>query len=415
MRFRNLFGIFSALVFAFCLFACNDTVSSTDSSDRDGLDAIPGFNVNQHSSGGEVASSSGGSSSSLEGSSASEESSSSVEEESSSSGKMISAKPRSSSSRFGISSSIIGPVYSSSSSVPSLPPISSSSVPSLPPISSSSVYSMTASTCGPDKSVVEKDEEVTWRFNNDLTEFPNSLMLNANFNWTTPDGDPPSATIRGYKGVTHKVSYATSGKHSAILHIDANGTSYDLTCLPAHMNGDPITGCKCATAAASVDYTSTPDVAWSVTGCTTASVPLTYNWDGVDGGVTFIKSFCAPTASYAPVLKVGNTDNTVIEVTCPAVKVTDGPSYEIVAIQNAGAIKLPAGTSTVALKVDAYNNTVFCNVSRDDSPSGALNGTVNGTTIKGNDYILVPMPAGTLVNGATLEFNIDEPATCGVL
>lgn len=49
MRFINLFGVFGALAFALCLFACDDTVSSTDSSETNGLDAIPGFNVNRHS------------------------------------------------------------------------------------------------------------------------------------------------------------------------------------------------------------------------------------------------------------------------------------------------------------------------------------------------------------------------------
>jgi hypothetical protein len=104
----------------------------------------------------------------------------------------------------------------------------------------------------------------------------------------------------------------------------------------------------------------------------------------------------------------------MVEVTCPSVKITDGPEFEITTTQGAGAIKLPKGTSSVVLSTDAYNNTVFCNVSRDDSPSGALNGTVNKTAIKGSDYIAVSMPAGTLVKGATLEFTLDVPATCGV-
>ena len=241
------------------------------------------------------------------------------------------------------------------------------------------------------------------------------MLLKSTFTWTTSGGNPASATVSNYNGKTHQVEYATSGKHNATLHIDVTGgSSYDLTCSSVQVNGDPITGCKCTTEATSVDYTATPSVTWSVVGCVSASVPFTYNWDGTDGSETFTKAFDAPAASYAPVLKVGNADNTVVDVACPAVTVTGGPSYEIVATQNAGAIKLPAGTSTVALKVDAPNSSVFCLVAREDSPSGALKGSVNNVAINGSDYISVSMPAGTLVNGATLALDIDVPATCGV-
>ena len=53
-------------------------------------------------------------------------------------------------------------------------------------------------------------------------------------------------------------------------------------------------------------------------------------------------------------------------------------------------------------------------MAREDVPSGALNGTINGVTIKGSDYIAVSMPAGSLVKGASLEVELDGTATCGV-
>ena len=423
MRFVNLFGVFGALAFALCLFACDDTVSSTDTSETNGLDAIPGFNIKPYSSGNGETSSSGGSSSSFEESSASEESSSSVEEESSSSeeSNSVSSEESSSSKRSsssseensssGESSSSLEDSSSSEESSSSEDSSSSSSE----ELSSSSISVQNPGTCGPEQPVVEKFEKVTWVFTNNASEFSGAMLLKSTFTWTTSGGNPASATVSNYNGKTHQVEYATSGKHNATLHIDVTGgSSYDLTCSSVHVNGDPITGCKCSTSAASVDYTSTPDVTWSVTGCTTASDLSTYNWDGVDGGTTFTKSFYAPTASYAPVLKVGNTDNTVVDVACPAVTVTEGPEYKIVATGNAGAIRLPAGSTTVTLKVDAPNSTVFCNVDRSDSPSGALNGFVNNVAINGSDYISASMPARTLVNGATLEFYLDVPATCGV-
>ncbi len=425
MRFVNLLGVLLALAFALCLFACDDTVSSTDTSETNGLDAIPGFNIKPYSSGKGETSSSGGSSSSFEESSASEESSSSVEEESSSSeeSNSVSSEESSSSKRSsssseensssGESSSSLEDSSSSEESSSSEDSSSSSSE----DLSSSSISVQNPGTdigtCGPEKDVVERDETVMWKFTRG-PEINTVQLINASFSWTFEGGTPATVQVKGASGNIQDVQYATSGDHSASLVVSMGASTYNLTCSPVHVNGDPITGCKCSTSAASVDYTSTPEVAWSVTGCVSASVPFTYNWDGTDGSDTFTKSFYAPTASYAPVLEVGNADNTVVDVTCTAVKVTDGPSYEIVATQNAGAIKLPAGTSTVTLKVDAYNNTVFCNVAREDSPTGALDGSVNNVAINGADYISVSMPAGTLVNGATLEFYLDVPATCGV-
>ena len=425
MRFVNLLGVFGALAFALCLFACDDTVSSTDSSNLYGLDAIPGFNIKPYSSGNGETSSSGGSSSSFEESSASEENSSSVEEESSSSeeSNSVSSEESSSSKR---SSSSSEENSSSGESSSSLEDSSSSEESSSSEDSSSSSSEELSSssisvqnpgtdvgTCGPEKDVVKKGGSVKWKFTKG-PEIEATQLMKASFSWTFEGGSPATAEVTGTNGLNQAVTYTTSGDYSASLVISLGASTYNLTCSPVQVNGDPIEGCKCTTSAASVDYISTPDVTWSVTGCVSASDLSTYNWDGVDGGTTFTKSFNAPTASYAPVLKVGNTDNTVVDVTCTAVKVTDGSSYEIVATQNAGAIKLPAGTSTVALKVDAPNSSVFCLVAREDSPTGALDGSVNNVAINGSDYISVSMPARTLVNGATLEFYLDVPATCGV-
>ena len=341
MRFVNLLGVFWALVFAFCLFACGDAGSSAGDGDTD-----------CHSS--------------------SEDSRSSSSEKS-----------------------------------------SSSQEPSLPSIGVQNPGSGIG-TCGPEKDVVEKDGSVKWKF----TKSPEIEMMSlarAEFFWTFEGATPSTSYSTGSAGFIREVQrYALSGNHTASLVISTRDSTYNLTCSPVHVNGDPITGCKCTTEATSVDYTKGVPATWTVTGCTSAYMPLAFNWDGTDGSDTFTKVFGAPADSYAPVLKVDNKGNTVIDVTCPAVRVTDGPEYEIVATQDAGAIRLPAGSTMVTLRVDAPNSTVFCNVDRSDSPSGALNGSVNNVVIDGSDYISVSMPSGTLVNGATLEFDIDAPATCGV-
>ena len=272
-------------------------------------------------------------------------------------------------------------------------------------------------TCAPEQAIYEKDaaeKGVKWKFTRDPSVAATSL-LSASFKWTTADGTPSTASATGTGGLYHTAKYTTSGVHNASLTVSMGAANYTIQCSPVQVNGEPITGCKCTTEATSIDYTATPTATWSVTGCTTgAGLNLAYQWDGAPGEASYSPTFTAAAASYAPVLKVANDDNTVVDVTCPAIKITEGPEYIIKETQGAGAIKLPAGSTIVSLEVDAYNNTVFCQVARADTPSGALNGTVNKVAIEGSDYIAVSMPAGSLKKGTTLEFVLDGPATCGV-
>ena len=255
---------------------------------------------------------------------------------------------------------------------------------------------------------------MTWKYSRS-SGVSVTQLIDAKFYWMFEGDTIARDTVSGANGVLYKNQYKKSGDFGATLVLEINGGSYSIPCSPVHVNGAAITGCKCSTEATSVDFTATPSVEWSVSGCSTGEgMKLAYEWDGTPGTTTFAKTFTAASDGYAPKLKVSNSDNSVVDVACPAVKVTDGPEFEITMAEITGAIKLPKGTSIVSLKVDAYNNSVFCLVSRDDSPTGSLNVTVNKTAIKGWDYVDVPMPAGTLVKGATLEFSLDVPATCGV-
>ena len=269
-------------------------------------------------------------------------------------------------------------------------------------------------TCAPTKSVVEQGETVVWKYtvggNVKATD-----LLDAIFKWSTPGGTPESFESKGTVSVSDAVVYETSGLHSAKLVLSTSKETYNIDCDPVQVNGAQITGCKCSTEAGSVDFTATPDVTWSVSGCSTGTgLELSYEWDGDAGAASYTRTFTAATKAYAPKLIVKNSDNTMIEVACPSVKITEGPEFEIKASQGSGAIQLPKGTSKVVLNTEAYTNTVFCTVRREDSPTGALNGEINMTAIKGNDYVAVRMPAGELDKGAVLMFTLDVPATCGV-
>ena len=269
-------------------------------------------------------------------------------------------------------------------------------------------------TCAPTKSVVEQGETVVWKYtvggNVKATD-----LLDAIFKWSTPGGTPESFESKGTVSVSDAVVYETSGQHTAKLVLSTSKETYNIDCDPVQVNGAQITGCKCSTEAGSVDFTATPDVTWSVSGCSTGTgLELSYEWDGDAGAASYTRTFTTAIKAYAPKLMVKNSDNTMVEVACPSVKITEGPEFEIRTTQRAGEVKLPKGTSRVVLDTDAYNNTVFCNVSRVDSPSGELEGTINKVAIKGHDYIAVAMPAGELVKGAVLEFILNVPATCGV-
>ena len=270
-------------------------------------------------------------------------------------------------------------------------------------------------SCAPVNTSIEKGSSTKWKFSYNLDAGFSAIdFAKATYVWNFGAGAIPATDDT--PSTSALVTYANSGVVTASVTVTIGGASETIQCSPLQVNGDPITGCKCTTEANSVDFTATPDVTWSVTGCTSASSPLTYNWNGADGGATFTNSFTAATASYAPTLKVGNADNTVIDVPCSAVKVTEGVEYVIKASNEYGEVKLPSGSSVVVYEYEGYNNgSIYCKVDRADSPSGYLNGSVNDVTIKGGDYISVRLPAGTLVPGARLEFTLDVPATCGVM
>ena len=138
-------------------------------------------------------------------------------------------------------------------------------------------------TCAPTKSVVEQGETVVWKYtvggNVKATD-----LLDAVFKWSTPGGTPESFESKGTVSVSDAVVYETSGLHSAKLVLSTSKETYNIDCDPVQVNGAQITGCKCSTEAGSVDFTATPDVTWSVSGCTSgAGLELSYEWDGDAG------------------------------------------------------------------------------------------------------------------------------------
>lgn len=260
-------------------------------------------------------------------------------------------------------------------------------------------------SCAPASTPINKGGKVKWKFsaNTANATYRPADFAKAQFAWNFTGGTP--ATDIG--ATSGDITYSASGAVGASLTVTmGDGASETIQCSSLQVNGDPITGCKCTTAAASVDYTATPDVTWSVTGCTSASDITSYTWDGAEGGETFTKAFDAAVASYAPKLKVGNNDNTVVDVTCSAVKVTEGAEYEIKVSQD--KVELP-GPGVYAVVTKGGSGLTACRVSC--NANGALTVKVNGKTFTGSYYVNFEGIDTSWCN-MTLDFDISAAATC---
>lgn len=224
------------------------------------------------------------------------------------------------------SSSNSGPAPQSSFSFRS----SSSSIEVIPTSSEEAKPVTGLGSCAPLKSPVDKNTaSAQFKFTPNATTsgYKPVDFAAATYEWDF--GANGSAASNG-GSTSQMVTYAASGSVTASVVVTMkDGSSEKITCTPLQVNGDPITGCACtADADGTVDYTATPDVTWSVTGCKSASAVNSYAWDGVAGtALTFTKTFTEAQTGWAPKLKVGNSDKTIIDVTCPAVKTSKGPEY----------------------------------------------------------------------------------------
>ena len=269
-------------------------------------------------------------------------------------------------------------------------------------------------SCQPVTPVINKGESTKWKFSANVASDRNAFdFVKATYAWNFGAGATPATDATS--GTSAAISYANSGVAVASVTVTMPDGSFEtVQCEPLQVNGDPITGCKCdpVGVTGSVDYTATPDVTWSVTGCMTASTPLTYYWNGADGSESFTYSFTAATASYAPTLKVGNADNSIIDVTCSAVKVTEGPEYEIAVRGSDGEIDLPMGISMVHLNIpknEFFNNCMI----RCKSDNGQFTVSIDELSAQSAYYVSVRLPDGSC-NDQMVEFELSSPARCSV-
>lgn len=314
------------------------------------------------------------------------------------------------------SSSFVPTLTSSSSFVPSLSSAEDNpgDVPSGPTGAHQLGTCVAVNAAGTEVTTIEKGGSVNWKFKlnaSNTAGVTGMEVTSGTYSWNFGTAGAP-ATSTGMKSAA--VTYTNSGLVTTKLRASFKNdlVSEDITCT-LQVNGDPITGCECAAAAPSIDFTTTPNASWTVTGCTSASLPLTYTWDGTAGEATYSKAFAAANPGYIPKLKVGNSDNTVIDVTCPAVKVTEGAEYKIESTED--KVTIPAGAAALSMNLPAswHNGTEGTCTMACQTP-GALSGSIDGEPISGSNYITVKIPIAHTIGGYSMPIELSAEAVCSV-
>ena len=269
-------------------------------------------------------------------------------------------------------------------------------------------------SCQPVTPVINKSESTKWKFSANVASDRNAFdFVKATYVWNFGAGATPATDATS--GTSAAISYANSGVSFASVTVTMpDGNSETVQCEPLQVNGDPITGCMCETESAVVDFTETPTVSWSVTGCTSMSAVTSYVWNGVDGTeATYTHTFTAATNAYAPTLKVANDDNTIVDVSCDAVKVTEGPEYEINQRGNASdGIDLPAGKSMVHLNIPEddyyYDCMIYC-----QSNAGEFSVSIDGSKVQSGFFVALQLPDRSCFD-RLVEFELSAPAKCSL-
>jgi hypothetical protein len=182
-----------------------------------------------------------------------------------------------------------------------------------------------------------------------------SELMSSDFEWTFGDGATPATSSRRGNTSSDAVSYANSGvKTASLTYVPPSGGAKTIACDPLQVNGAAITGCKCTAASETVDVAEGGAASWTVSGCTTQGANITtYTWGGA--GVTGEGTSAAATLAakgdvIQPTLVVANDDNTLQEVTCPAVKAVDSKMPDYV---------LEFEGSTIPSYADVYQDIPF--------------------------------------------------------
>lgn len=324
-------------------------------------------------------------------------------------GTSASQVPRSSSSILRQTSST-GPIGQLSSSSQAPTPVSQ-----IVEVSSSSVQPSTGDTnygtCAPKVSTIELDSSTTWIFSKGAAITNPMDMMSAKLEWTFEGGSIPSYTVTG-STTSEAVTYKTSGDKKASVTITTKNGSGVVQCSPLHVNGAPITGCKCMPTNIQPDVSQGQSATWTASGCTTADgLTLSYSWKGATADATGLVATAPVTAKGDVVtgvsFTVANDDNSVETIQCDDAKAIDAtkPDYLIEAA-NTG-IEVPAGEASITIAVSYANFNC--------QPTGSM---VGGTITCGSNVVTIGAANEWYINTPCSEpvvtVNLPVPAKCAV-
>lgn len=277
-------------------------------------------------------------------------------------------------------------------------------------------------TCAPTTTPITKGESTTWKFsfnNKNSAGLTAKDIIGYDFTWNfDANASKPSEVITGLSP-TGAITYKNSGLAKATVSISKGAAAYSVTCSDLQVNGAPITGCKCAATAATADVADGGIAGWTVAGCTSVGANITgYTWTGATGaGESASYTFTEKGQTLKPSVSVANDDNTVQLVECDEVKAIDSniPDYEILANQAAGKIAIPAGATSVHVKVPVSGQScvIFCETTWTQELEGKLNMTVGGVKATGAYNVTVSLPVDQC-DDDMIDFDLSAPATCGV-
>lgn len=241
-------------------------------------------------------------------------------------------------------------------------------------------------SCAPLTATIEKGASTKWKFSPNPTTSGISIVqfAGAEYSWDFSGGTPATATGL----TTSDITYAASGEATASVNVTVGGKSETIQCAPLQVNGAPITGCKCTPDKKSPDVAKgAQTVTFTVSGCTTDANITTYTWTG--NGVTGSTETATATVSkkddeVKPSVKVGNDDNTIVDVTCSATKAIDSSQPDYILDEKSEYNNIGPGTYSMVYKckADQYYQTPVIVV----APNGAVTGSANGKAFSVAQY-----------------------------
>lgn len=157
-----------------------------------------------------------------------------------------------------------------------------------------------------------------------------SDLVNAEFQWHYGNGaEIETSEETSSTSVSNQVMFLHPGESGVSVDVTIGDKSERYSC-PLQITGAPVTGCQCNTDVTVLDIQEKSEATWTVSGCVSES-PMSYEWNDETGTseTSYIKIFSDVAKSYAPTLKVTNEEGSQSVVTCPSIRVTDGPEYVI--------------------------------------------------------------------------------------